>query len=382
MPIEGIDLELLKKVASHSAFLTREQQDQLNIVKAVQGAISADQTTPILQKAFPQAQIQDTSAFERAPDLAAAAYYLLSTSQYAATSDSRQTLKALRTAIHQSMSPYLGRYSIQSTFAVEFRMRALMRESPTAFYGLMDFVQHQQNRTLAGLDSELQGSLLGGYRFGNRDLLDIFGLLTHHRDPVPKAVRIHLLIPKNLARFDQMVRDETSTPEMPRGVSIEQGIRILFANRGIQPVHREMVTGIRYRTVDVAGSPSLAVRSPGSGIRFFVELSSSQKNTTEQLKAAYARFRDTGSGIDELKSSLENYFANALGRRLPMEEIWPSLRRGVSGFPVRAAIIEALGVRPAEFDYVMTRAGEASVLKELRREDKESKGKREAVRGK
>jgi hypothetical protein len=234
------------------------------------------------------------------------------------------------------------------------------------------------------MDSDLQNDLLGGYRFSNRNLLGIFGLLTHHRDPVPRTVRTHLLVPNNLARLDQLVREETSSPEMPRGVSIEEGIRVLFINRKIKPIHREMVKGIRHRVGYFEQTHYLEARPPGSGIRFFMDLNSSQKTMTEELADAYAQLRDTGSGLEALEAALERYVANTLGRRLPMEEIWSYLRRDGSRFPVRAAVIEALRVRPAEFDEVMTRAGEASVLREWRQEDREkkvSRGKRKVVRG-
>jgi hypothetical protein len=369
MPIYGRDLQLLDNAISPI-----EQLDRLRLTEEVAQALE-------------RAQRGNTGIFEQRPDLAAAAYYLLNTSPYAThggASQRQQTLDALRATIHQAMAPSPRGYSSSSILAAEFRLRALMYESPAAFYGLVDFVQHSDSRTVAGMDRELQNDLLGNYRFDNRTLLGIFGLLDSRRDPGPNVVRTQLLVPQNLARFDQMVRDETATPAMPRGVSIEEGIRILFVNKAIQSVHREMVRGIRYSAVDMDGLPVLTVRSPGSGIRFFMELNSSQKTMTEELATAYAQFRDTDSGLEALEAALERYVANTLGRRLPMEEIWSYLRRDGSRFPVRAAVIEALRVRPAEFDEVMTRAGEASVLREWRQEDREkkvSRGKRKVVRG-
>jgi hypothetical protein len=210
--------------------------------------------------------------------------------------------------------------------------------------------------------------------FSHRAFLTSFGLF---HSPVPKVVRDHVLGTENLTRFDGLVREMTSTRGRPKGVSIEEGIRVLF--------HRDKLNDpIAEGAIEAAiqYNPKGEIRAPGSGINFFMTLNSLHTSTTEYLTSAYTQFsRGTGSnGEASLIDALQVYLQTTLGRHPSPEEIWAYLQKGRPGFPVRDAVIEALGVRPDEFDQVMQRAAKEGAFGEaLRSSEFRSSRRRELL---
>jgi hypothetical protein len=93
-------------------------------------------------------------------------------------------------------------------------------------------------------------------------------------------------------------------------------------------------------------------------------LNESLKRLTEELARDYTRYRESGSEVIQLQTSLYRYLGFVTGKQLSPEETWDYLQERRSGFPVRDAIIEALGVRSEEFDHVMERAAEAGIFGE------------------
>jgi hypothetical protein len=334
-------------------------------------------------EAVDRAQSENTRIFEQRPDLAAAAYYLLDTSPHGQTHQARQTLATLQKTIRQSMSPYSWSSPIPDTLSTEFRIRSLMIESPAALYGLVHLAQNPGGSS----DFPLQDGLFGGYRFKNELLLNFFGLFTLYDRSVPGTVRAHALNSENLARFDGLVRNETATPTRPEGVSIAEGIKILLTGsvEEFHPSHSEMLRGIKYMTVNTSGTPSLVVRSPGSGITHFINLNLMQEDAAARLAGAYAHFSSDNSDVKILRTFLKEYLTNALGRRPSPEEILDYLQEGRPGFPVRDTIIEALGVRPEDFDRTIERAANEGAFGEALRSNEARSSRRrelEARRGK
>jgi hypothetical protein len=340
-----------------------EQTDELKLVEEVRNAAARERA--------------GESIFEKRPDLAAAAYYLLAKSRHGKSEAGHRTLDTLKAAIHGAMSPGVnGEPSIQRALLVDFHLRGIIYESPMAFYGLTHYLGRTTLVHHAGysrfsasqfIDHNPYEDLLGDYRFGNSEILDIFDLLQPNGH-VFESVRSHLSDSANLARLDALVSKETSGPEMPQGVSLATGLRVLFSHRGDgldalvrqEPLdaHSGIITAIRHRTENGA----LAARRPGSGIERFMALNGSLPEATQELVRTYNKFTTNGLEALPFQTSLYIYLTIVTGRQLPLEDTWDYLQAGRPGLPVRDAIIEALGVHPEEFDRVMERAAQQGIF--------------------
>jgi hypothetical protein len=190
--------------------------------------------------------------------------------------------------------------------------------------------------------------------------------LTHSTGVPLGTVHVYLHGFGNLARFDRLVQEETSLPQNPSGVSVVKGIQLLFNTPNYDASLSSIVTGIRYRAAGAKRTPRLEPRIPGSGIRRFIDLNSSQKTARGSLAAAYTVFSTTDSGLEQLETSLRGYLEDTigLGRRLSPEELWDYLQKGRPGFPVHEVMIEAIGVRSEDFNQTMERAASAGLFGE------------------
>jgi hypothetical protein len=366
-------LDLLSQAAS-APYLS-EQSDKLRLVEEVKRAAARERSGEAI--------------FEKRPDLAAAAYYLLAKSRHGKSEAGHRTMGTLKAAIHGAMSPGVnGESSVQSALSLDFRLRGIIHENPAAFYGLVYYLG-QTSFSYTGEQlpcfavesfTELNSHkrLLGPYRFRTIEILSIFDLLQPNGF-VYKPVRSYFSDPETSRRLDALVSQETpGGPKIPNGVPLETGLRILFGpppggeydvalgRRPADPLDA-IVTAIRYRRVEDNGA--LLPRRPGSGIGHFMALNASLKAVTESLARDYRHFSKTGLEILPFEHSLFDYLKTVIGRQLSREETWGYLQKGREGFPVRDAVIEALGVRPEEFDQVIERAAKAGAFGESLRND-------------
>jgi hypothetical protein len=355
MPIEEVNWSLLREAVT--AAQSRPEQYHKAGVTAEQGRLAYE--------AAEQALLGNKTPFELNPELSAAASRLLATSSYVDGNEGKQLLKALLKLTGQSLAklPDLSGPS-QRIFSAEFRIRGLLHESPEAFLALV-LRSQSQNRPI-----DPHPTILGEPVFSNRGFLNSFGLF---HSEVPSVARRHLLDAENLFRFDELTRAATSGPQRPEGVSIKEGIQVLFEQGPADP-HSEIVAAIRY-------APGGEGRTPGSGIHYARSLGQCLKGSLEYLSPAYTDFRNGKSQEGYLKTGLEFYFAYALGRHPSPREMQDSLQEDRPGFPLRTALLEALGVPEQEFDEVMERAAQQGVFGEAIRRPESRDSRRPESRG-
>jgi len=383
MPIERPQLDLIAQAAS-SPYLS-EQRDELRLIEEVRRATEQDRL---------QEQI-----FERRPDLAAAAYFLIDKTRYGGTEAGQRTLAALKETIHRALSPNVNVKSpLQRAFSIEYRLRGILHENPSAIYGLVHYLSKTNSGVYENNPSQsaaryftapdFHEPLLGPYRFGNQTMLGIFDFLQPNGF-VFESVRSHLSDSENLARLDQLVVQETTSPELPKGLPLEEGLQILFSPRGSslnallgqKPAdpHDVIISALRYRREDEGRV--LAPRRPGSGIEQFQVLNASLRAVAISLEQKYSLFTESGEGAMLFQTALYDYLSASIGRHASPEETWDYLQGNRQGFPVRDAVIEALGVRPDELDRTMERAARQGIFgEELRRQQSRDSRRPEARR--
>jgi hypothetical protein len=360
MPIKEVNWSLLREAVTAA----QSQAEQ-----CARAGVTPEQGR-LVYEATEQALLGNKAPFELNPELSAAASRLLATSSYVDGKEGKHLLKVLLKLTGQSLSklPDLPGPA-QRIFSAEFRIRGLLHESPEAFLALV--LRSQSPYQLIDPHPTLPGKPV----FSNRGFLKSFGLF---RGEVSSIVQHHLLDAENLLRFDELTRAATSGPQRPEGVSIKEGIQVLFQQGPVYP-HSAIITAIRY-------APGGESRPPGSGIHHAVILGQCLKGSLEYVSPAYADFRDGKSQVGYLKTGLGFYFAYALGRNPSPEEIGDRLQKDRPGFPLRAALIQALEVREQEFDEVMERAASEGIFREARearREDtRTAGGRRKISRGK